>query len=214
MTDLPTAYMPVPLHRTAPDSPDASASMEWVLAFTDEHVVERTAGSEMPMMAAAWALGFVGAPRVQVWWVLRDERLHRAYGLIVRALGRVPVPGAAAWTDPVMALRPSARAAVAAAVDRLPAAERTRIGARDAVLLELCRAHPQSATAPDGRLVAVPRGAVEELAVAARSVTAADIAALLQQARGPFGDRLAEAARVGGDPVTTFHARRPDHRVA
>ncbi|HUG87016.1 MAG TPA: hypothetical protein VMM13_20780, partial [Euzebya sp.] len=91
MTEQPT-YAPEPLDSATPDDGAEVASLEWLLHFTDRHVMQVTRDEECPVMAASWALGFAGASRLEVWWVLRDERLRRAYGQIIKALTRVRPP--------------------------------------------------------------------------------------------------------------------------
>lgn len=215
MTDQPTPYTPEPLDSATPDDGAEVASLEWLLTFTDRHVLQVGRDEECPVMAAAWALGFAGASRLEVWWVLRDERLRRAYGQIVKALTRVRPPADPSWTDLVTTMDTASRANVLEQIARVTAsANAGRIPESEDALYEICHGHPDAVVSPDRRYVAVPSGALEELAAAARSVTPEHVTSLLAQARGPFNARLDEAARVDGDAATAFHARRRARRVA
>lgn len=215
MTDQPTSYTAEPLDSATPDDGAEVASLEWLLTFTDRHVMQVTPDEECPVMAAAWALGFAGASRLEVWWVLRDERLRRAYGQIIRALTRVRPPQEPLWTDLVTTMDMASRAGVLEQIARVrSSATPGRVPESENALYEICHGHPDAVVSPDRRYVAVPSDALDALAVAARSVTPEHVTSLLAQARGPFTARLDEAARVNGDAVTTFHARRRGRRVA
>ena len=212
----PTAYEPAPIPATTPGDGDRIAGLDWVLDLTDAHVLAITRDTEPAAMAAAWALGFAGATRLEVWWVLRDERLRRAYGSIIRALTKVRAAVDPSWTDLVAEMAPADRAALAEAAERVMASTPTRVPDEEEALHAACQRHPDAAMSPDRRWVAVPHGALAELAARARSLSPADATALLDRARGPFAVRMDEAARVSGDAATAFHARRAgrDPRVA
>lgn len=212
----PTPHEQAPIPATTPAEEGRVADLDWVLDLTHAHVQAITRDTEPAAMAAAWALGFAGATRLQVWWVLRDERLCRAYGSIIRALTKVRVADAPSWTDVVADLSPAERAAIAEAAERVMAGTPTRVPDAEVGLHAVCQRHPHATMSPDRRWVAVPHGALAELVARARSLSPADMTALLDRARGPFAVRMDEAARVSGDAVATFHARRAgrDPRVA
>jgi hypothetical protein len=211
VTDQQTPQDQQPLQPMPDATPDDGiAGIEWLIALTDRHVMPVTSADEVPVMAAAWALGFAGATRVQVWWVLRDERLRRAYASIVRALGRVAATPPPSWTDAVTDLSTAERAAL---VDVISGLDEPIVRVEAGPLHAMCAGHPDATIGAEGE-VSVPVGALDQLAAAARSVTPADIALLLQRARGPFETRLDQALRVSGDDTTAFMARRRGRRVA
>jgi hypothetical protein len=203
-----------PADRDRPDAPPppdggAVATLEWVLDHVDEHIVAVGDAQVAPVMAAAWALGFAGATRQQVWWVLRDDRLRTAFTSMCTAMGRVRAGEVPGWLQPVAALEPSVRAAMAARAEGLPVDDggRVGVGPDDPVLLAIVRGHDDARTSPGGA-VAVPREVVGQVCDLARSVTAADIARLLDRARPPFETRLAEAAAVAAEKGVAFHTRK------
>lgn len=213
MTTPPPAHGPTSIAASPPRDAAAPATMDWVVAVTDAHVLTVDRTTEPAVMAAAWGLALVGASRLEVWWVLQDERLCRAYGSIIRAVGKVRPHLSPSWTDVVEAMPPSDRAQLAEQAEELITRGTTGVPATSTELYAACRHHPDAVLAPGRRWIQVPEGALAELRARARSLSPADIDELLERARRPFAQRMAEADRVSGNAVATFDVRRR-HRVA
>jgi hypothetical protein len=193
----------------APHDGAASATLDWVVGFVDAHVLPVEGDRDLAVMAAAWALGFAGATREQVWWVLRDDRLRAAFTSLCHALGRVRGGDVPAWLRDVPGLAPGDRAALATTAASLRVdASGVRVGADAPALLAIVRGHHRAVVAPDGTYAVVPPAVLDELCDLARSVTAADVERLMERARGPFGQRLREAAAVAREERIAFLARR------
>jgi hypothetical protein len=185
------------------------ATLEWVVAHVDEHIVEVGSRNDAAVMGAAWALGFAGATREQVWWALRDGRLRAAFVSLCHALARIRATEVPAWLEPVTHLAPADRAALALHVEAMRDGTGAKIRADDAPLFGVVIGDPRTLMAPDRSFAAVPTALLDELLEVARSVTDADVARLLDRARSPFQRRLDEAAQIASEGRLAFHARRP-----
>ena len=199
---------------TAPEGGAEVATLDWVLDHIDRTVMPVVDGMESAVLGAAWALGFAGATRVQVWWVLRDARLRTAFVSICNAMGRVRPADLPEWVIPVVQLPPAERTVLARHTEQMLEEGTNRVPAELTELFEVFGGHPDAVVAPDRRYVVVSRAALAELTEIARSVTVSDIARLLDRARDPFERRLAEAATVASEPGATFHSRRARRAVA
>ncbi len=199
---------------TAPEDGAEVATLDWVLDHIDRTVMPVVDGTESAVLGAAWALGFAGATRVQVWWVLRDARLRTAFVSICNAMGRVRPAELPDWVAPVVALPPAQRTVLARHTEEMLEEGTNRVPAELPELFEVFSRHPDAVLAPDRRYVVVSRAALAELTEIARSVTASDIARLLDRARDPFERRLTEAATVASHPGATFHSPRGRRAMA
>ena len=204
-----------PIDDTPPDDPGAPATLDWVVAFLDTHVVAIEPETESAAMAIAYALGFAGAARIQVWWVLREERLRIAIASILATAQRLRQTEPPEWAGRIATQAPATRRAIA-----MEAAEQARenaslVNADRAALFAACAAHPDAAWSSDGDSLALPYGVLEEVAEVARSIGPADIARLIEAAREPVARRLHEAALVYAEEGMSFHVPPTgDHQAA
>lgn len=182
------------------------ATLDWVTDHVHGSVLDVGPDNDVAVMGAAWALGFAGATRVQVWWVLHDQRLRTAFAALCRAMTRVHGAEVPSWLQPVTRMTPADRAALAARVEQLRAAGTTLVPAADELLFAVVRDHGRAVAAPDG--VSVPDDALDELVALAGSVTQTDIERLLDRARPPFQRRLDEAAAVAAEKGLAFLVRK------
>lgn len=182
------------------------ATLDWIRDHVDGSVLDVGPDTDTAVMGAAWALGFVGATRIQVWWVLHDDRLRTAFAALCQAMTRVRGEEVPPWLQAVTRMTPTDRAALAAGVERLRGAGTTQVPASDELLFAVVRDHEHAEAHPDG--VTVPDQALDELVRLARSVTQTDIQRLLDRARPPFQRRLDEAAAVAAEKGLAFLVRK------
>lgn len=185
--------MVLPLPDVPPSEPTAVADIDWVLDLLDRHVTPLPQELRVPAMAVAYGVGFAGATRMQVWWVLREERLRAAIASILVTARRLPTADPPPWASAITEQPPAVRRRITEQAAAQAALDPTAVPREPPELFDACRRHPDAVASSSADGLAVPHGVLTEVADIARSISMADIMRVLDAARGPVARRLAEA---------------------